>query len=211
LYPRRFISGAEQDVGETAADMPEQRHHERDQRAGNAGDLDQQAKQDEQRDCQQHHARHSLLHAADHDEQRRSRADEEIERGADDEGERNRQADQDERAEQQHEKDDEVEIADGEQQRPREPQRAAHRRGDEQRRCDLFERRAGEQPQQRQRGHQRNPHCQRAGAIGFGNVQRGHRDDPLAFEMIECRRTDRQDGHRDKQVDDGVEPAPVSR
>ena len=92
---RDQIHRADQHVREAAADMAEQAGQERHHRPRHAGHLDQQAEEDEQRHGEQDEVRHALVHAADHDHQRRAGGQRQIAEGREPERERDRHAGED--------------------------------------------------------------------------------------------------------------------
>ena len=106
------VHGAEQHVGEAAADMADQRRHEVDQHAREPRHLDQQAEKDEQRHRQQDQVGHALVDPAHHDGERHPGREGEIGKRRDAERERDRHAERDAQSDHSHEEDHEVEVAD---------------------------------------------------------------------------------------------------
>ena len=179
----------------------EKGHH----RARHAGHLNEQAQKNEERHGEQDDVAHALVHPPDDHQRRRARRERDIPKRRQREGEADRRAAEHLRDDENQEKDNQIEIAEG-----FEPRSVCREQGDDcahQREGDrrVARRARADQPRDREYRHKAKANRHGGGAPRAGNFQRRGRNERFLDGVIDRRPKDHQTKSEGDGGGDGVE------
>ena len=172
--------------------MAEQACQKGDHGARHAGHLDEQAEKDEQRHGQQDEMAHALVHAPDQDHERRMRRQRQVAEDGKAEREGDRHAGKDGGGHDADEEDQQIEVAELEEQRCGEPEQRDENGHGAGRNRDRSQRSGAADAKRREHRHQRYPARQRRGTPGVVQPERRRRDESFFLRILVSRPRDQQ-------------------